>query len=126
MLDSFWELLWYTLLVFAFVAYLIVLFQIIGDLFRDRKTSGWIKVVWIIFLVVFPYLTAFVYLIARGRGMTERSVAAHAEAQEAADAYIKKVAGATPADAIASAKSLLDAGTITPAEYDQLKAKALA
>lgn len=126
MLDSFWELLWYTLLVFAFVAYLIVLFQIIGDLFRDRDTSGWIKVVWIIFLVVFPYLTAFIYVIARGRGMTERSVAAHAAAQHAADEYIKNVAGSTPADAIASAKGLLDAGTITAAEYDQLKAKALA
>lgn len=126
MLDSFWELLWYTLLVFAFVAYLIVLFQIIGDLFRDRDTSGWIKVVWIIFLVVFPYLTAFIYVIARGRGMTERAVAAHAAAQHAADEYIKNVAGSTPADAIASAKGLLDAGTITAAEYDQLKAKALA
>lgn len=126
MLDSFWELLWYTLLVFAFVAYLIVLFQILSDLFRDRKVGGVVKVVWIIFLVIFPYLTAFVYLIVRGRGMSERSAAAHAEAQEAAEAYIKNVAGATPADAIASAKALLDAGTITQAEYDQLKAKALA
>ena len=126
MLDTFWELLWYTLLVFAFVAYLIILFQIIGDLFRDRDTSGWVKVIWIIFLVVFPYLTAFVYVIARGRGMTERAVAAHAQAQKAADEYMKQVAGSTPADAIASAKSLLDAGTITQSEYDQLKAKALA
>lgn len=127
MLDSFWDFLWYTLLVFAFVAYLIILFQILSDLFRDHKLGGFAKVVWIIFLIVFPYLTAFVYLIARGRGMTERAVAANAQAKQAADAYIKDVAGsATPADAIASAKALHDAGTITQAEFDQLKAKALA
>ncbi|MFF0816124.1 SHOCT domain-containing protein [Rhodococcus sp. NPDC003318] len=126
MLDSFWDFLWYTLLVFAFVAYLFILFQILTDLFRDHKVSGFVKVVWIIFLIVFPYLTAFVYLIVRGRGMTERTVEANARAKEAADAYIRDVAATTPADAIASAKALLDSGAITQAEYEQLKAKALA
>jgi hypothetical protein len=127
MLDSFWDFLWYTLLIFAFVAYLIILFQIIGDLFRDHKLSGLWKAVWIFFLIVFPYLTAFAYLIFRGRGMSERAFAAHAEAQKAANAYIKQVAGtSSPAESIASAKSLLDSGTITQDEFDQLKAKALA
>ncbi|CRK49549.1 conserved hypothetical protein [Rhodococcus sp. RD6.2] len=127
MLDSFWDFLWYTLLIFAFVAYLIILFQIIGDLFRDHKLSGLWKAVWIFFLIVLPYLTAFAYLIFRGRGMTERALAAHADAQKAADAYIKQVAASgNPAESIASAKALLDSGTIDQAEFDQLKAKALA
>lgn len=72
--DSFWGLLWYSLVVFAFIAYLIILFNIIVDLFwRDHLTSGWLKAVWVIFLIVFPYLTALVYLIARGDGMALRA-----------------------------------------------------
>ncbi len=66
MLDSFWDLFWYTLMVFAFVAYLMILFQVLGDLFRDRGMSGLGKTLWIIFLIVLPYLSVFVYLIARG------------------------------------------------------------
>lgn len=125
MLDSFWDLLWYTLLVFAFVAYLMILFQVLGDLFRDRTMSGITKTLWIIFLVVLPYLTAFVYLIARGPGMAERQIEAQTTAKEATDNYIKTVAGKSAAEHIADAKALLDAGTITQAEFDVLKAKAL-
>lgn len=120
-----WDLLWYTLTVFFFVAYLLVLFQIIGDLFRDRSMSGLVRVLWIIFLVVLPYVTAFLYILTRGRGIAERQAAAHDSARAATDQYIKDVTGTSPAAQIAEAKALLDAGTISTAEYDTLKAKAL-
>lgn len=120
-----WELLWYTLVVFAFIAYLIVLFHVIADLFRDRSMSGITKILWIIFLIVVPYVAAFIYVIVRGRGMAERQLAAHAAAQRATDDYIRQVAGKSSADQIADAKALLDAGTIDRTEFEALKAKAL-
>lgn len=124
--DSFWGLLWYSVVVFAFVAYLIILFNIIVDLFwRDHRTSGWMKAVWVIFLIVFPYLTALVYLIARGDGMALRAREAAVSAKRETDDYIKQAAGRSPAQEIADAKGLLDAGAITQAEFDALKAKAL-
>lgn len=125
-MDSFWDYVWYTVVVFAFVAYLIVLFQIIVDLFRDHSVSGWVKAVWVIGLVILPYLTALVYLIARGRGMALRAQQAQAEAKQATDEYIRTVAvGKSPAQQIADAKALLDSGAITPTEYEHLKAQAL-
>jgi hypothetical protein len=125
--GSSWDFVWHFLLIFAWVAYLLVLFQILTDLFwRDHKTSGWIKAVWVIFLIVFPWLTAIVYLIARGNGMAERARAAAAAAKKQTDDYIKQAAGRSPAEEIAHAKELLEAGTITQAEFDGLKAKALA
>lgn len=125
--GSFWDIIWWFLWAFVFIAYLFVLFSIVGDLFRDRKLNGWAKALWIIFLIFVPFLTALVYLIARGPGMAERSAAEAAKYREAQNAYIKSVAGAgaSPADEIAKAKSLLDAGTITQAEYEAIKAKAL-
>lgn len=124
-LDSLWDLVWSTVVVFAFVAYLLILFQVLTDLFRDRSTSAVVKIVWIVFLIVLPYLAAFVYLLVRGRGMSERHATAHEAAQHAADDYIRKVAGRSPAAEIAEAKALLEAGTITGDEFDRLKAKAL-
>lgn len=125
-MDSFWDYVWYTVVVFAFVAYLIVLFQIIVDLFRDHSVSGWVKAMWVIGLVLLPYLTALVYLIARGRGMALRAQQAQAEAKQATDEYIRTVAvGKSPAQQIADAKALLDSGAITPTEYEHLKAQAL-
>ncbi|EHK84332.1 MULTISPECIES: SHOCT domain-containing protein [Rhodococcus] len=125
-MDSFWDYVWYTVVVFAFVAYLIVLFQIIVDLFRDHSVSGWVKAMWVIGLVILPYLTALVYLIARGRGMALRAQQAQAEAKQATDEYIRTVAvGKSPAQQIADAKALLDSGAITPTEYEHLKAQAL-
>lgn len=123
--GSFWDLIWWFLWAFVFVAYLFALFAIISDLFRDHKLSGWWKAVWIFFLIFFPFITALVYLIARGGGMAERSAAQMRSVQQAQNDYIKHVAGTSPADEIAKAKSLLDDGTITQAEYDNLKAKAL-
>jgi hypothetical protein len=127
-MDSFWDFFWLLVWTFFFVMYLIILFQIIGDLFRDKDLSGWWKALWIIFLIIFPFLAALIYLIARGKGMAERHAGEVRQAQAATDQYIKSVAsqGSSPADQIASAKSLLDSGAITQQEFDQLKQKALA
>jgi predicted PurR-regulated permease PerM len=125
--GSFWDIIWWFFTIFIFFAYLMVLFSIITDLFRDHKLSGWWKAVWIVFLLFFPIVTALVYLIARGRGMGQRSQAQAKQLQDAQAEYIKSVTGqaSSPAEEIAKAKSLLDAGTITAAEYEALKAKAL-
>ena len=128
MWDSFWDFIWYTLVIFAFVAYLMILFWILTDLFRDHKLSGWLKAVWIVFLIIFPWITALVYLIARGSSMTQRNIEAQQQARTQADEYIRSVSGGgkSAAEHIADAKALLDSGTITQAEFDALKAKALA
>lgn len=127
-MDSFWDFFWFILSFFLLMAYLMVLFQIVGDLFRDRDTSGGMKAVWIFFLILLPILTSLVYLILRGKDMTERNVAALKSAQSDQEAYIRKVSGGTPsaADEISRAKALLDAGTISEEEFGQLKSKALA
>ncbi len=122
-----WSLVLWFFWVFVFVAYLMVLFSILGDLFRDHTLSGWWKAVWIIFLIFVPFLTALIYLIARGQGMTKRSIEQAQELREQQDAYIRATAGgSSAADDIAKAKSLLDSGAISQAEFDSLKAKALA
>lgn len=124
--GSFWDIIWWFLAVFIFFAYLMVLFSIIGDVFRDRKLGGGWKAVWIICLIFFPFITALIYLIARGGGMAERSAEAAQQMRSAQDDYIKSVAGsASPAEDIAKAKSLLDSGAITQTEFEKLKAKAL-
>jgi type VI protein secretion system component VasK len=127
-MNSFWDFFWLLVWTFFFVMYLIILFQIIGDLFRDKDLSGWWKALWIIFLIIFPFLAALIYLIARGKGMAERHAGEMRQAQSATDQYIKSVAsqGSSPADQIASAKGLLDSGAINQQEFDQLKQKALA
>ena len=126
MWDTFWHFLWSTIVIFAFIAYLMILFNILTDLFwRDHKTSGFIKAIWVIFLILLPYLTALVYLIVRGNGMATRAREAAATAKQQTDDYIKHAAGRSPAQEIADAKGLLDTGAITQAEFDALKAKAL-
>ena len=125
-LQNVWDWFWLLFWIFAYMAYLFVLIYIIFDVFRDRSLNGWLKAVWVIFLVFVPFLTALVYLIARGNGMAERSHREAKQYQAATDDYIRGVAGASPADEIAKAKGLLDSGTITQGEYDLLKAKALA
>jgi hypothetical protein len=125
--DSFWDFFWFIISFFLLMAYLLVLFQIIGDLFRDKGLSGWLKAVWVFFLIFLPILTSLVYLIARGQGMAERGATAMRAAQSDTEAYIREVSSSngSPADEIARAKSLLDSGAISQAEYDQLKVKAL-
>jgi Short C-terminal domain/Phospholipase_D-nuclease N-terminal len=124
-MNSFWEWFWIAFLTFAFVAYLFAMFTIIVDLFRDKTVSGWMKAVWFIFLILFPVLTALVYLIARGGGMAERQMKDAQAVKEAQDSYIRDVAGSSPADQIAKAKELHNSGAITDEEYEALKAKAL-
>ncbi|AFA71867.1 hypothetical protein GPOL_c08000 [Gordonia polyisoprenivorans VH2] len=126
MWDSFWNFLWSMVIIFAFVAYLIVLRYIIADLFRDHKASGWSKAIWVIFLIILPYLTALAYLLVKGQGMAERAQKAAVEYKKESDDYIKTVAGTSPAQQIADAKSLLDSGAINNEEFEHLKAKALA
>ncbi len=123
--GSFADLIWWFLWAFIFVSYLFALFAIISDIFRDHKLAGGWKAVWIFFLIFFPIITALIYLIARGKGMGQRSAEAAQQYKTAQDDYIKNVAGSSPAEEIQKAKALLDAGTITSAEYDALKAKAL-
>ena len=123
---SFWDVVWFILISFALMAYLMVLFSIIGDLFRDREASGFAKAVWMVALIFLPFLTALVYLIARGGGMAERSMRSAESMRQQQDAYIREVAGkATPADQIAQAKALLESGAISEPEFESLKAKAL-
>ncbi len=124
-MSSFWDTVWLILMTFVLVAYLLVLFQIIVDLFRDKNLGGFSKAIWFIGLVFLPFLTALVYIIFRGRGMSERQVAAVRDARAETHAYIRSVAGKSAAEQIADAKALLDAGTINADEFARLKAKAL-
>ncbi len=117
----FWWLLWF----FYVAAYIYVVILIISDLFRDEKLSGWYKAIWVIALVFVPFLTALVYVIARGSGMAERTNAARGGyAAPESDDY-KPVASSNPTEDIAKAKELLDAGVISQGEFDALKSKAL-
>lgn len=123
---SFWDVVWFILITYALVALLMVMFSIITDLFRDKETSGFVKAVWIFALIFVPIVTSLVYLVVRGKGMSERSLR-HAESmKQAQDAYIREVAGKqTPTDQIAQARAMLDAGVISQPEYERLKEKAL-
>ena len=124
-MSNFWDVVWLMVSTFFFVAYLVIMFQIVVDLFRDQELGGGAKVLWVIGLIFLPVLTAIVYIIARGSGMARRQVASVQNARAATETYIKEVAGRSPAADIAEAKALLDAGTINQAEFDKLKAKAL-
>ena len=124
-MSNFWDLIQLLLSTFVLLVYLLILFQIIGDLFRDTELGGGSKVLWIIGLIILPGLTAIIYIIARGRGMAERQRASLQRAKTETDAYIRQVAGKSPAEQIAEAKALLDAGTISQDEFAKLKAKAL-
>ena len=124
-MSNFWDLIWLMISTFFFIAYLIIMFQIVVDLFRDTQMGGGSKVLWILGLLFLPVLTAIVYIVARGHGMAERQQATLQRAKSDTDAYIKGVKGKSPASSIAEAKALLDAGTITQDEFTRLKAKAL-
>jgi hypothetical protein len=123
--ESFWDILWFSLWAFFFIVYLMALFAIIGDIFRDKDLSGVGKAVWLFFLIFLPFLTALIYLISRGDGMAQRNMALAKENKAATDEYIRSVATSSPSDEIAKAKSLLDSGTITQQEYEAIKARAL-
>jgi uncharacterized membrane protein YcjF (UPF0283 family) len=123
---NFASFLWDVLVIFAFVIWFWMLIVVIGDLFSRHDISGWGKTAWIILIIVLPYFGVFIYLIAEHRGMAERRTQQLQAQQAAADQYIRSVSGSGgPASEIETAKKLLDAGDITQAEYDTLKAKAL-
>ena len=124
-LSNIWDFIWMFFTIFVFFAWLMVLFSIISDLFRDRALSGWAKAVWLVALIFVPVLTPLIYLIARGKGMAERSAAQASAQRSAADDYIRSVAGSTPAQELSQAKTLLDSGAISAEEYANLKAKIL-
>ncbi len=119
LLWSFWFFIW--------IAALMVWFRCLFDMFGDRTLSGWAKAGWAIVLIFIPWLGALIYLIARGRSMTQRQMEAAQQRQAEQETYIKSLAGpSSPADEIARAKDLLDSGVIDQAEFDAMKSKALA
>ncbi len=126
--PSFWDILLWSFWFFIWIAALMVWFRCLFDMFGDHTLSGWGKTGWAILLIFVPWLGAFIYLIARGKSMNERQMAAMAQQQASQEKYIQSVAAktATPAEQITSAKALLDTGAISQAEFDALKAKALA
>lgn len=125
--SNLWNAIWLFFWIFAFIAYLMALFSVIGDLFRDHTLAGGYKALWIIGLVFIPFLTVLAYLIFRGRSMADRQRQAQVKAEEAASAYVKQLAGTTSAaDEIAKAQDLLKSKAITQEEFESLKARALA
>jgi hypothetical protein len=123
----FLDVMWTMLVFMAWIIWFWLLITVFMDLFRRHDTSGFTKVLWIIFVIVLPFLGVFIYLIAESKGMAERNQKQAQAAQAQMDDYVKSVAAtADPAEQIAKAKGLLDSGAISQAEFDQIKAKALA
>jgi ABC-type multidrug transport system fused ATPase/permease subunit len=123
--NSFWDFFWFLFWIYAFMAFLTMLFSIMADLFRDRALNGWFKALWLICLIFVPFISALVYLIARGDGMAARNQRQASARHDAQSAYIRSVAGVSLSDEINKARALLDAGTITAEEYTLIKERAL-
>jgi Short C-terminal domain/Phospholipase_D-nuclease N-terminal len=125
LLGVFWTMLWW----FLWIAWIVLLFRVIADIFRSRDLGGWAKALWTIFVVVLPFLGVFVYLVARGHSMTDRDIE-QARTQEAAfRSYVQDAAassGGGTADELAKLADLKSQGVITDAEFEQQKAKLLA
>jgi Phospholipase_D-nuclease N-terminal/Short C-terminal domain len=122
---SFWDFFWDVLLLFAWVIWFWLLITVFSDLFRRHDTSGWAKVGWVVFVIVLPYFGVLVYLLVEHDGMAERNQKAAEASQRQFDSYVQSVAQTDPAEQITKAKALLADGTISQAEFDQLKQKAL-
>ena len=124
-LNSVWDWFWFCFWIFAYVAYLFALIYIVIDIFRDHSLNGWLKAVWVIFLVFVPFLTGLIYLIVRGRSMAERSARKQVEYQEYSPEEMRKISFSSPTEEISKAQALRDQGVITDGEYEALKNKAL-
>ena len=123
----FWDVMWTMLVFFVWIAWFMLLFRIIGDIFRRKDIHGGGKTLWLIFVICLPFLGVFVYLIAESKGMNERAVEQVQAQQSQMDDYVRSVSSSGgPAAEIEKAKGLLDSGAISQSEYDALKAKALA
>jgi hypothetical protein len=122
---EFGEFLWSLLVIFFMIMYFMILFSVVIDLFRNHQMGGFAKALWILFLIFIPLISLLVYVIVYGKSMAQRQQAAVVEAQQEQDAYIKQVAGTSPAEQIAQAQQLLSSGAISQEEFDKLKAKAL-
>jgi membrane protein implicated in regulation of membrane protease activity len=109
--------------IFLLVVWFWILIAILGDLFRDHELSGWWKAVWVFFLIFVPFVTALIYLIARGQGMRERSIKEQAEVRQHFDSYVRETAGTSPVDELHKLSELKDKGAISDAEYEKMKAK---
>jgi hypothetical protein len=112
--------------VFFFVIWIWILITILSDLFRDHETSGWGKAAWVLFLVCIPFITALIYLIARGGGMRERAIQAQREAKQQMDSYIQEQAHSSPADELHKLNELKEKGALSPEEFEKAKSKLLA
>jgi len=123
---SFWNAVWLVFISFMFIAYLMVLFSILVDLFSDHEVGGFVKAIWVVALLLFPLLTALVYLIVRGGGMAKRTAARQATAQAEVNSYIRDVAGAGAASELARAAELHENGKISDEEFAALKTKIMA
>ena len=124
---TFLDVLWWMLAFFAFVIWFWLLISVFGDLFRRHDIGGGMKTIWIIFVIMLPFLGVFIYLISQSKGMAERSANQMQAAQQQYEAQVKEIAGSGgAADEIDKAKKLLDSGAISQAEFDSIKAKALA
>ena len=124
--PSFFEVLWTVIVFFAWLAWIWILIVILSDVFRRRDIGGWSKAVWIVFLILLPFLGVLVYLIAQHDGMAERSADQAEAMQKQFDDRVKAAAASGgPAAEIEKAEALLQRGTISQAEFDSLKAKAL-
>ena len=125
-MSNFWDLMWLLVTSFFMVIYLIIMFQVVIDIFRDHKLDGVAKALWIVALIIAPFFSVLAYLIVRGAGMSERQMATLQHNRAEAESYLRgMVQVKSPAEQIADAKALLDAGTISTEEFNALKAKAL-
>jgi hypothetical protein len=121
--QVFWSMLWF----FCFFIWITLLIRVFADIFRSHEMSGGAKALWIVFVIVLPYLGVLVYLIARGKEMSQHTIE-DVQARDAAQRqYIQTVAGsgASPAEEIARLADLRDKGLIDEAEFQAGKAKAL-
>jgi len=123
---TFGELLLVVVEIFLFVVWIWILFTIISDIFRDHEMSGWVKALWILFLVFIPFLTGLVYLIARGSGMRDRAIKAQTDAKKHFDEYVQEQAHTSPADELHKLNDLREKGALSQEEFDQAKTKLLA
>jgi Short C-terminal domain/Phospholipase_D-nuclease N-terminal len=119
------DVMWTMLVFFVWVLWFWLLFTVFADVFRRHDISGWVKTLWVIFVIILPFLGVFIYLIVESKGMAQRNIDRANEAKSQFDSYVRQTAGGGASE-IAQAKQLLDSGAITQAEFDSIKAKALA